>query len=269
MMPRWLLLSLICVTSCEGERVESPATDAQITETTTDSAPGDAADTPATGDCGEYKGAKMVRVGKYCIDTTEVTRGQFLEFLAAPVDQRNAARPAECAWNKTDPAINTTPAGLGLPVGDINFCDALAYCAWAKKRLCGQIGGGTLSPDDYNKTDKSEWFAVCSPDGKQLYPYGSDYDRATCFTEEGTVGATGTRTRCAGASPPYAAVFDLVGNVVEWENACTGSAAGETSTLCRTRGGSYGLGPDAKCAAPDLTTVNTRLPGVGLRCCKN
>jgi formylglycine-generating enzyme required for sulfatase activity len=258
-------LWVVALLGCEGERVESARTDAAVADVAViDSAP---AETAMGGECGEHAGAKMVRVGSFCIDTTEVTRGQFLAFLAAPLDKRDAARPPECAWNTTDPTINATASGD--PVGEVNFCDALAYCAWAGKRLCGRIGGGPHSPDDYADAMKSEWFAVCSVNGAQTFPYVGGYSKAKCFTEEGTAGATGTRTTCAGGAKPYSEVFDLVGNVFEWENACTGSPSGEKSTRCRTRGGSYGNGATATCAMDDLTTVNTRLPGIGFRCCKD
>jgi formylglycine-generating enzyme required for sulfatase activity len=137
-------LWVVALLGCEGERVESARSDAAIS----DSAPAETAETAVGGECGEHGGAKMVRVGSFCIDATEVTRGEFLAFLAAPLEQRTAARPPECAWNTTDPTINATASGLGNPVGEINFCDALAYCAWAGKRLCGRIGGGPHSPDD-------------------------------------------------------------------------------------------------------------------------
>ena len=265
-MRGWVLLPVLCLCACEGERVETARTDAALTDVAIGDAD-DVASDAVSGECGVYSGTKMVRVGSFCIDATEVTRGQFLEFLAAPVEKRNAARPAECSWNATDLSINATSPGL--PVGDINFCDAVAYCAWANKRLCGRIGGGALSTDEFADATKSEWFAVCSVNGAQTYPYPGAYSKAKCFTEEATTEATGTRITCAGASKPYSEVFDLVGNVVEWENACTGSPSGATSTRCRTRGGSFGSGNTATCAADDLTTVNTRLPGVGFRCCRD
>jgi formylglycine-generating enzyme required for sulfatase activity len=274
-MNRWIVVFLVGLAGCEGERVDALVADAQSPDAASpDVASQEAGDAPVTGDCGDYRGAAMVRVGAFCIDTTEVTRKQFLDFLAAPVAERNAAKPADCKWNTTDPPITATPAALGFPVGEVNFCDALAYCAWAKKRLCGRIGGGALDPANSNKAGESEWFAVCSVNGAQTYAYPGTYSRAKCFTEEATVDATGTRTTCAGAEAPYSNVFDLIGNAMEWENSCTAALSGETSTRCRTRGGNYGSGAAAECVAKDtptsdLTTINTRLPGIGFRCCKD
>jgi sulfatase modifying factor 1 len=271
-MTRWVLLSFAGLCACEGERVRSARDDVGGDVEVADGATPDArlndGDVSMGGECGEYRGAKMVRVGSFCIDATEVTRGQFLEFLAAPVDERNKARPAECAWNTDDPPINATPAGLGIAVGDTNFCDALTYCAWARKRLCGRIGGGANDPVDFDNATKSEWFSVCSANGTQTYAYPGAYSRARCFTEEATSEATGSRTTCAGGARPYSEVFDLNGNVFEWENSCTASPSSK-STRCRTRGGGYGSGSAATCAMPDLTTVDTRLPGFGFRCCKD
>lgn len=272
-MIRWGLLSVALLCGCEGERVRdavedsAPADVAATDSGAVDVALEDAADSATPGECGTYRGAKMVRVGTYCIDSTEVTRGQFLEYLAAPPADRMAARPMDCAWNNSDPSINATSGLLGLPVGDTNFCDAMTYCAWAGKRLCGKIGGGANATADFDKVDKSEWFAVCSPNGTQSFPYGDTYNRARCFTEEATIEATGSRTTCAGTMKPYSEVFDLVGNVYEWEYSCTASPDSKT-TRCRARGGGYGSGSLATCATDDLTQVDTRLPGFGFRCCK-
>jgi formylglycine-generating enzyme required for sulfatase activity len=263
-MNRWIVVLSVSLAGCEGERVESSLADAQVSDVGSQ----ETGDAPITGDCGSYKGAKMVRVGSFCIDTTEVTRGQFLEFLAAPTEDRNAAKPADCAWNTTDPTINTTSDLRGLPVDDVNFCDAMAYCAWANKRLCGKIGGGPNAPEDFNNQAKSEWFSVCSPDGVQTYPYGKDYIAARCFTLEATLEATGSRTGCAGTAKPYSEVFDLSGNVFEWENSCTASPK-STTTRCRTRGGGNMSGTTATCAKDDLTNVDTRLAGFGFRCCRD
>ncbi len=272
-MTRWWLLSITLLCGCEGERVRQAVEDAGPSDSAlVDSNPSevavDAGDGGVPGECGTYRGAKMVRVGTYCIDSTEVTRGQFLEYLATPAAERTAARPTECDWNTTDPTINATADLLGLPVDELNFCDAMAYCAWANKRLCGQVGGGTNDPAAFTDPSKSEWFAVCSVNGDLNYPYGDTYAKARCFTQELTLEATGSRTGCAGTSKPYSDVFDLSGNVFEWENSCTASPK-FTTTRCRTRGGGIGSGDTATCAADDLTTVNTRLPGFGFRCCKD
>lgn len=273
-MTRWWLLSVALLCGCEGERVRDAVEDTGSSDTasvdgnTGDSVVVETGDGAVPGECGSYRGAKMVRVGTYCIDSTEVTRGQFLEYLAAPAKDRMAARPADCSWNTTDPSINATTELLGLPVGDTNFCDAMAYCAWANKRLCGRVGGGSNATEHFNDATKSEWFAACSVNGAQTYPYGDTYSAARCFTEEATVEATGSRTGCAGGTKPYSEVFDLVGNIIEWENSCTGSVSSKT-TRCRARGGSYGIGSLATCAMDDLTQVDVRLPGFGFRCCKD
>ena len=82
------------------------------------------------------------------------------------------------------------------------------------------------------------------------------------------LGATGTRVTCAGPTKPYSEVFDVVGNALEWEKACT-AVPSDPTTRCRTRGGSFGAGTEAKCAADDMTDVDTRLPGLGFRCCRD
>ncbi len=241
--------------SCQGEPVVEGTVDGGS----------NTGDAPAAG-CASERGPKMVRVGSFCIDSTEVTRRQFLDFMKVPRDARKA--PAYCAWNTTDPEeISALPAGLDFPVGFVNFCDAATYCAWAGKRLCGRIGGGELTPAEANEAGKSEWMQVCSVGGAQVYPYPGEYQSSKCFTESVTTDVAGARTSCAGASPPHSQVYDLVGNAVEWEHACDAAPSAAMSTHCRTRGGGYDGNRAAKCALEAQTRVDTRAPGIGFRCC--
>ena len=115
----------------------------------------------------------------FCIDTTEVTRAEYRDFLLATAGDA-AGQRATCAWNDS-----FAPAARGCPVstfqpetqGDrpvvcIDWCDAVAYCAWAGKRLCGQIGGGSLPGFFGGAFDpaRSQWHAACTRNGARAYP---------------------------------------------------------------------------------------------------
>jgi formylglycine-generating enzyme len=253
-------LLLVLLAGCQGEHVEAASVDAG-SETT------DAASETISGDCGEYRGTKMVRFGSYCIDETEVTRGDFLEMLKVARGMRNA--PDWCAWNTTDPTdIDTNPDGLKTPVGYMNLCDAATFCAWKGKRLCGKINGGQLAFGEYNDAAKSEWMAVCSVNGTQTYAYAGAYDASKCWTSATTTQDVKTKPGCHGPAAPHALVYDMTGNILEWETSCQEWPPSQT-TMCHTRGGEWGEDMKATCDKYQVTRVGDRYAGVGFRCCKD
>jgi formylglycine-generating enzyme required for sulfatase activity len=88
----------------------------------------------------------------------------------------------------------------------------------------------------------SEWTAACSHGGQRGYPYGTSLESEACNGGEhsGTPRAivpVGTTPGCQGG---YPGLFDLAGNIHEWENACFPQAATPGRTdKCWFRGGSY------------------------------
>ena len=121
------------------------------------------------------RGPTMVRhrlvadAGSYCIDQTEVTNGQYIAFLEAKVDAGpDAGQPAVCSWNGSfvPSDLWPSPQGAGTyPVRHVDWCDAYAFCAWAGKRLCGQMGGGASAPTESAMAQYSQWYATCSGNG--------------------------------------------------------------------------------------------------------
>jgi formylglycine-generating enzyme len=221
--------------------------------------------------CGDLArpGPKMVRIDDpirpFCIDTTELTLAQWEVYrngvlaLAKPPPV-----PDFCAdiveletppWSD-DPTSNR-------PRGHVNWCHAKRYCAWAGKRLCGKRGGGKLDTFDDRS---SELNFACGSGIGSTFPYGSTYDKARCNTETVTVVDVASRKDCHGPTPPYDAIFDLVGNVAEWEDGCEVGASGKME--CSFRGGSFASSLERlPCAGNDQTAVETVHPGVGIRCC--
>jgi formylglycine-generating enzyme len=213
------------------------------------------------------KGPTMVNVGGYCIDSTEVTTTQYSAFLVAKGSD-TSGQPAECAWNTSYTPLFWPQTGLELhPVMGLDWCDARAYCAWAGKRLCGKIGGGAAPFSTPTSATASQWYRACSFSGARTYPYGSGYVAAAC--QDGSIKPAktvpaGTKLGCEGG---YTGLFDMSGEVQEWEDSCDGTSG--TGDSCHVRGGMiYDATPsDLTCATPRALARNTKNDHTGFRCC--
>jgi formylglycine-generating enzyme required for sulfatase activity len=122
--------------------------------------------------------------------------------------------------------------------------------------------------------EASEWYRACSNAGTLLYPYGTSFEHLRCNDTNGHVEVVGTFTACEGG---YEAVFDMSGNVNEWEDACTNYGSRNLAAEnCLRVGGAYYDGETNLTCGKDMTgaTVNHQtLPGLpsngtGFRCCQ-
>jgi formylglycine-generating enzyme required for sulfatase activity len=234
-----------------------------------DTSPADAeAEPDVTVPCPGQGGPTMVNVGTFCIDSTEVTNAQYTAFLAAGPGPN--LQPAECSFN-TDytPSANWPyPSGQDdYPVTMVNWCDGYAFCAWAGKRLCGNINGGPLDPSSYGDVTADERYYACSNAGMQPLPYGGTYTAGACNLDQPTPVAVASLAGCEGG---FAGVFDLVGNVEEWLDSCSDSTGASDSCMDGT--GSFGFpGPSGEsmvtCGFSDRDMRGTTDPNVGFRCC--
>jgi sulfatase modifying factor 1 len=220
--------------------------------------------------CGGSAGPSMVELDGFCIDSTEVTNAQYQSFLDYAETQQNLEQPAACAWNDSfDP---NTAIGNGeddLPVRGVDWCDAAAFCAWAGKRLCGDPDGGAAAYDEPSAVEQSQWFSACSGGGTTLFPYGDTYEEQACNGAnygDAEIGPlpVGSIATCVGG---YPGIYDMSGNVWEWEDSCNANT-GETD-LCRARGGAFGNGDDLhRCDYGGFSPArNFNLGPTGIRCC--
>ncbi|MDZ4065220.1 MAG: SUMF1/EgtB/PvdO family nonheme iron enzyme, partial [Coriobacteriia bacterium] len=220
-------------------------------------------------------GPDMVRLPQgFCIDKTEVTRGQYAAWLdTAPA---TSGQTGACAGNEDfTPSCQWKPGtDENRPVVCVDWCDAKAFCESAGKRLCGRIGDGGGYPfERYDDATISEWHAACTSGGRYDYPYGSVLDTTVCRgadAEDHTtwgLGDVGSFPGCHSPDPPYGDVYDLSGNAAEWDGSCDGDGP---SDGCRIRGGSFEHNEHGlRCAmGRDLHWPRMRrVSAVGFRCC--
>ena len=215
------------------------------------------------GACLAAPGPVMVLAGSFCIDSTEVSNAHYAAYLASDAGLANTG---PCSYKTTHVPSNWPPSRTDTPVTEVDWCDAYAYCAWAGKRLCGMVGGGAA----VGLTDMTDqWFSACTHgnDGAHAFAYGSSFVAGTCNTPEldaGDVVPVGTLTGCVGG---YPGLFDMIGNVYEWEDACIGNAG--ASDVCVARSGSYSDPPGASdnCEGSGTSARNFAQPDFGFRCC--
>ncbi len=225
-------------------------------------------------------GTALASGGSYCIDTTEVTNDAYSKFIAASVSL--SGQPTQCTWNSNWTPASAwpyVPAAAGFPVRAVDWCDAYGYCKWAGKTLCGLVNGGTVAPADYADHLKSRWYNACSASGTNAYPYGSTYDETKCDgadtakSFDGGVAGTWenysftmsvfTNTTCLGGE---VGLYQMSGNVGEWEDACSGASG--ASDTCLVRGGSYASsGAQLRCDANLALARDSKPDTVGFRCC--
>ena len=141
-----------------------------------------------------------VELDAYAIDKYEVTNGLYLEFIRA-TGHRTPSHP-------TDPSKNLWQGGLmpesiaSLPVVNVDWFDADAYCQWAGKRL----------------PTEAEWEKAGRGTDDRRFPWGNvePTHRHLNFNQswqgEKTFVPVGMYEK---GQSPYG-VYDMAGNVWEW-----------------------------------------------------
>jgi formylglycine-generating enzyme required for sulfatase activity len=237
---------------------------------------------PGRGPPAEWVGANDNR---FCIDTTEVTVKDYRELLAATDGGTNLKAlgtiPPECQWK------TTVAPGVGgpddVPQTGVDWCDAYLYCRWAGKRLCGKsVGGkaaGSLATSDLPDFNTNQWLIACSLQGQLAFPYGSIRKPGACNLLDLDAGRALPVKQASGCVGGYPGLYDMVGNVWEWIDACRprdagadvdAGDAGPAKAECVVKGGSFATSPpSAVTCRVDGTggTRDLRVNDVGFRCC--
>ena len=100
-----------------------------------------------------------------------------------------------------------------------------------------------------------------------IYPYGASYDPTACNGVDYGSGAAlpvKQASKCEGAWP---GVFDMSGNVWEWEDSCQAQTG--ASDQCHLRGGSYWYNgaTDLRCDTANANDRSAANDIYGFRCC--
>jgi formylglycine-generating enzyme len=206
----------------------------------------------------------------FCIDRTEVTRAAYAAWLGSNPSTSNQI--TDCTWNDDFvPSCEWPSADApNKPVVCVDWCDAVAYCSAHGQRLCGRVGGGSVGADASADVSDGQWFTACSSGGAHAFPYGDAFDGRACNgydDGEAAPADVATKAACQSGTAGFAGVFDLSGNVWEWEDACSG--VGRSGT-CRLRGGSFGN--SERYLRCDYALTNRRdytYSELGFRCCSN
>ena len=239
-----------------------------------DNRPGSAVDATEGGDHVDMISVPIPGGGAYYIDSGETTNAAYARFLTA--NPFTANQPPYCNWN----AEYTSELARGNdndPVQGVDWCDAYAYCHWVGKHLCGKIGGGSLSylQNDWKDPMKSEWYNACSAGGAKAYPYGDIYNGGTCVGQDYD-GMTGTQSSdvvhptkdASGCVGGYPGLYDMSGNVAEWEDTCDGTTGKDDICLARG-GGAYAPAYNLQCGPENIASRSSKGARLGFRCCAN
>ena len=146
-----------------------------------------------------------VTVKSFSIDKTEVTNGEFLEFINATDYKPASGEKFLAHWENNKPIRGEEM----MPVRYVNIDDIKAFIAWRSKR-----DGVT-----YRLPTEQEWeYAARNGSKGNMYPWGDRFEARCAVVDQPSndPAAVGTRS-CTNAW----GVHDLIGNVFEW----TGSDA--------------------------------------------
>lgn len=227
---------------------------------------------------GEGEQQKRVTLEAFYIDRTEVTNGQYAQFLAAVAKAGNDAqwRHPEQPVSKRDhePRFWEDP-NLGKakgkhPVVGVDWFDAYAYANWAGRRL----------------PTAAEWERAARGTDGRIYPWGNEPPRrglafrASYFgayaAADGHAFTAPAGSFASGASP--VGCLNLAGNAAEWVadwfglppdarrlDSPTGPATGTHRVI---KGGSWNTGvPTLRTFAVLASDPAQRHANVGFRCC--
>jgi formylglycine-generating enzyme required for sulfatase activity len=163
----------------------------------------------------------------YWIDQYPVTNEKYRAFIVAE-GYRNQECWSSDGWKwKTENNItapeywsNTKWNKADHPVVGVSYFEAEAYAKWAGKRL----------------PTEREWEKAARGEDGRIYPWGEEFDKNRCNSDESGIGHTTPVTQYPKGVSPYGC-YDMAGNVWEW---CADWYGKEKNGRRVLRGGSWG-----------------------------
>jgi formylglycine-generating enzyme required for sulfatase activity len=148
------------------------------------------------GDPQEGPVRSNVSVGSFSIDKTEVTNGEYADFV------RETGHQPPSHWLGKQPSADI----MTLPVVNVSYQDAVEFARWRSKR----------DGVNYRLPTEEEWeYAARGGDQNNLYPWGSTWTQGRA----GTNNPGATEPKPVGSYPADKTrwgVLDMAGNVYEW-----------------------------------------------------
>ncbi len=157
--------------------------------------------------------AHEVDVKDFWMDKTEVTAGEYYEFIKA-----TDYKPTPPYWEDGKPL----PAETNLPIRYVNLNDAKAFADWRSKR----------DKVIYRLPTESEWeYAARNGEQASLYPWGNEF-KIDCALVEQFKKPEPVGSKECGANKW--GVLNLIGNVSEWTSTETNSYPGNPNVISNT-----------------------------------
>jgi len=143
-----------------------------------------------------------VDVKDFWIDKTEVTTGEYFDFVKA-----TDYKPTPANWEEGKPLA----ADMLLPIRYVSLNDTKAFAEWRSKR----------DSVIYRLPTEEEWeYAARNGGDNNLYPWGDSFKNDCAVVDQSDTKPEPVASKTCGANKW--GVQDLIGNVYEWTSAETG-----------------------------------------------